>query len=601
MGIIRTHLKVFYNTYTNKMKQNRPIKGFFSRVTVMLALMLFTATAAVADDFGQQVLDGSLNQTVYAGEEIELTKILYDIDNDQLSIVSDAEITDLGLSVHLLGAVLTISGNINPSTKPGTYKASVTVKDKNGRMAETVFTFEVKEMVFLAWNPTSGNRYQSVKAGEPITPIVFDCVAIQGGDVSGLPSGLEKSVDLDNNKIIISGTIDKKVIADDYTFQVTVKDIKMNKHVLLGTFSVEGDPTVTGIRVKENGVQKAHPGSAIKPIVFKYQNATDFIVEGLQRGTFTQTNNSEKHELTIEGSFNEGLNGFYSITVTAMNGTVKSEAAKATVDVTYEPIVTRVVCIENESQTVYAGGQMKPIVFVVENAIDVSYSNFPGGYEARRNGDTISIYTCYIIENGTKGLHQFRVSAIGPENQGEAIANLYVIPSPADFYLDEGSDNQEVAAGNTITPVVYQCDHVKSVECTGLPLGLKGERHVIHEYNEFYEFTTNINQYIISGTVAPGAEAKEYTYTITATDYYGDVTTSTGKIKVVAPSVISGDANGDGDITMADANMVVNYFLAADKSKVSDIYISAADINHDGSITMADANQIVNMFLSNGK
>ena len=60
-----------------------------------------------------------------------------------------------------------------------------------------------------------------------------------------------------------------------------------------------------------------------------------------------------------------------------------------------------------------------------------------------------------------------------------------------------------------------------------------------------------------------------------------------------------GDVNGDGAITMADANMVVNYFLATDKPDGFDT--TAADVNEDGYVTMADANQIVNMFLGSGK
>ena len=64
-----------------------------------------------------------------------------------------------------------------------------------------------------------------------------------------------------------------------------------------------------------------------------------------------------------------------------------------------------------------------------------------------------------------------------------------------------------------------------------------------------------------------------------------------------------GDANDDGYITMADANLVVNYFLAIDKSTIN-INLEAANVNDDTddegkpSITMADANQIVNMFLT---
>ena len=63
---------------------------------------------------------------------------------------------------------------------------------------------------------------------------------------------------------------------------------------------------------------------------------------------------------------------------------------------------------------------------------------------------------------------------------------------------------------------------------------------------------------------------------------------------------IPGDVNGDGSITMADANAVVNYFLSTDKSGITNFDVTAADVNKDGGITMADANQIVNMFLGIG-
>ena len=63
--------------------------------------------------------------------------------------------------------------------------------------------------------------------------------------------------------------------------------------------------------------------------------------------------------------------------------------------------------------------------------------------------------------------------------------------------------------------------------------------------------------------------------------------------------VILGDVNHDGSVTMADANAVVNYFLAT--TKPEDFDIEAADVNGDDSITMADANMIVNMFLGGEK
>ena len=59
-----------------------------------------------------------------------------------------------------------------------------------------------------------------------------------------------------------------------------------------------------------------------------------------------------------------------------------------------------------------------------------------------------------------------------------------------------------------------------------------------------------------------------------------------------------GDANNDGNVTMADANAVVNYFLSADKSDIKNFNSKKANVNGDKTITMADANAIVNMFLA---
>ncbi len=63
---------------------------------------------------------------------------------------------------------------------------------------------------------------------------------------------------------------------------------------------------------------------------------------------------------------------------------------------------------------------------------------------------------------------------------------------------------------------------------------------------------------------------------------------------------VAGDVNNDGSVTMADANIVVNYFLATDKNSISGFNKEAGDVNNDGDISMADANAIVNLFLGTG-
>jgi hypothetical protein len=46
---------------------------------------------------------------------------------------------------------------------------------------------------------------------------------------------------------------------------------------------------------------------------------------------------------------------------------------------------------------------------------------------------------------------------------------------------------------------------------------------------------------------------------------------------------------------MADANMVVNFFLSGE---ITESTFKRADVNGDGQVTMADANMIVNIFLA---
>ena len=88
------------------------------------------------------------------------------------------------------------------------------------------------------------------------------------------------------------------------------------------------------------------------------------------------------------------------------------------------------------------------------------------------------------------------------------------------------------------------------------------------------------------------------TYVIRLSFPYGLYSYSLGGLRFsCAKSWVSGDVNGDGVVTMADANMVVNYFLATDPSTIANFNVNAADVNGDKAITMADANQIVNIFL----
>ena len=64
--------------------------------------------------------------------------------------------------------------------------------------------------------------------------------------------------------------------------------------------------------------------------------------------------------------------------------------------------------------------------------------------------------------------------------------------------------------------------------------------------------------------------------------------------KFMGGDLMMGDVNGDGKITVADANATANYCI--DKTSVT-IDVEAADMNGDGEITVSDANAIANEYV----
>jgi hypothetical protein len=63
------------------------------------------------------------------------------------------------------------------------------------------------------------------------------------------------------------------------------------------------------------------------------------------------------------------------------------------------------------------------------------------------------------------------------------------------------------------------------------------------------------------------------------------------------PSYLRGDANGDGEVNMADAMSVANYILGTSDDSFN---FDAADANLDGKVGMADVMFIMN-YIRNGK
>jgi len=61
-----------------------------------------------------------------------------------------------------------------------------------------------------------------------------------------------------------------------------------------------------------------------------------------------------------------------------------------------------------------------------------------------------------------------------------------------------------------------------------------------------------------------------------------------------APLGLPGDVNGDGNVNIADINVVIGIILAGTPTAHA-----AADVNHDGTVNIADINLIISHILEN--
>ena len=324
---------------------------------VSLAIVLFFAATAFAEEYvasqkiTQQVLSGELAQTVYAGDDIEPVKILYEntgLDEDAVPEYSSTNfLENFGLSKRWTkGPACEIAGEMRSDIAAGTYKAYILVQDDEGKFAKTEFEFTVLEKektLSLKWNESSGDVNQEVTAGESITPIVFDYEGITSYSVSGLPSGLVKDIDEKNHKIMIVGSVNSDVMSGDYEYKVTVWNEKDDEKSVSGTIAVVGGQARTSIKLfSDNTSQEVLAGNEIEPVVFEFANVrvdeslSSFKFEGSLKGSFAYS--VEGNKLTCSGTVDENSKaGLYTIRIIAI-GENNNDTAFANVNVTRESV-----------------------------------------------------------------------------------------------------------------------------------------------------------------------------------------------------------------------------------------------------------------------
>ena len=335
---------------------------------VSLAIVLFFAATAFAEEYvasqkiTQQVLSGELAQTVYAGDDIEPVKILYEntgLDENSVPEYSSTNfLENFGLSKRwTMGPACEIAGEMRSDIAAGTYKAYILVQDDEGKFAKTEFEFTVLEKektLSLKWNESSGDVNQEVTAGKAITPIVFDYEGITSYSVSELPPGLTKTLDSKKQKIMIVGSVNSDVMSGDYEYKVTVKNEKDDEKSVSGTIAVVGGQARTSIKLfSDNTSQEVLAGNEIEPVVFEFTNVrvdeslSSFKFEGSLKGSFAYS--VEGNKLTCSGTVDENSKaGLYTIRIIAI-GENNNDTAFANVEVTRESVESSSSVAESSS------------------------------------------------------------------------------------------------------------------------------------------------------------------------------------------------------------------------------------------------------------
>ena len=247
---------------------------------ITLAIVLLFAVTAIAEEsekLEQTVLSGSLEQTVVVGETIEPIVIQYTNLKSHKSQFIDA----LGLTESWQDSEqkCTISGKIDRDLEaPAKITSRILLVSTTDDSSYTEMKFNLLPRE-TAFKVIQGNVNQSLKAGEAISPIVIEYDNIKKFIKPVFPDGIKFEPNSEAHTITISGTIDESVETGEYNYKVKAVTEKDDTLDVSGTFSVQGIPKTTTIKVVENATQKLMAGDSLKPIVFEYTNMVEPALE----------------------------------------------------------------------------------------------------------------------------------------------------------------------------------------------------------------------------------------------------------------------------------------------------------------------------------
>ena len=211
-------------------------------------------------------------------------------------------------------------------------------------------------------------------------------------------------------------------------------------------------------------------------------------------------------------------------------------------------------------------------------------------------GDGSNYLFSFNSDEGT-----FRIEAIGstPVDPGED-TDIYIVGGSGNWSLTSPWSKMTDLGNGTYVDTLTISSLVYFVFADGGPSAWNNDWDV---FNASHRYGPTANVAVTTGTQYSTAKRNNnysYNFTGDGSDYLVtfDLNALTFSINVVEaqPTVKLGDVNDDGEVTIKDVTVLIDYLL--DNNSVL-INIANADVKTDNSITIADVTALIDMLLSN--
>ena len=330
-------------------------------------------------------------------------------------------------------------------------------------------------------NLRMGKANQTVFAGETIEEVTFvveGAHAVEFVLMNSLTGRFYYDDWTKDSLATISGTVAEDTDPGEYLIQVLATDTIHHTSVN-SMFCITVIDKAEAFKHSSGKLKQAlTAGESIEPIVFDYQRLHHFDVGELPPG-LTATDDG-KSKITIEGvAEGSRRDEKYTFALVAYLTETIFVTYNIELNVEHIPVVTSIKLLENDSQVVVAGDDIKPIPLQYANITDLQFKDIPSTLDVLDDPETKTILLKGSIpEDLGDTTLVMKISVKGLDNNDSAFVTIIIKHKPGVTSIEHvsGDTVQTVLAGESIKPVVFKYAFAKSTQGLGFPTGtVKGE------------------------------------------------------------------------------------------------------------------------------